>query len=1002
MSELSKQALKVDNNTSFPNNTTNYITPAILRAFNVNVIDSVVVEETYQPFTQSVLQSLDALDAFTASLNTSFDALEAFTASAQISITALNANTASQQISIDNLNAATSSYATSAITASSIITASVVDDDITFTKGDGSQFTLQISTGSFAVSASYADNAATASIARNVVIIARNGNASTLPAGTVVRITSAVGDNPIFNTASYTDEASSSNTLGILRYSTATGADSEVVVQGTVLGVNTDGYTAGQVLYLSSSGQFTNVAPQAPLQTVTLGEVLRVQQNNGSIYVNISNGWELNELHNVQITSPTTGQLLAYESASYGLWKNKSASTLGLATTGSNIFIGDQTITGSFSTNGGATIGNTNAQYNSVNIVTSKTNFPGNVYNAFNINTDGDGQWSAGLYVSAYNGFGSEPAAGLYGGGLGNSGTNNILESYGNLVRINKNTELSGSLAVSASITVKGSRVVVSSQTGSYATTGSNVFVGDQIYSDATANTVTLQSYSGSAVWTSKGIASGSSTLLHVTSSANQVNFMFKGSAATGETVISGSNNLFANQSTPTTGFRKLITNGNIGLAGTALPQFSSSMAFSPAVNSNYFANSTNVPMTVRGPVSSSAWTMTNNGVFGGQINLGTAAATPYERAINGTTLSNNIVNGNLNVTAYKTAFIGAGAMSITSNNIGGAVALNADSSSITLAGATIQNASLTVNNSYYNASATGAGNSFQMTQGNALFGINTLIYTSGSNTTAATARQFNANISAGTFNSASLHLNGDNSNIVATAIIGHNLVVTGSSALQTAAPIRSNTYGSAFFGRHNAQDGNRAGTAETVFAIGTGTTTTPKTGFLIDSGSNTFVEGTLNVSGSTTISGSLLTNGGAIFGNSTSQYNNLIVSTSLATYPGNLFNSIGFDVDNGGQYSAGMFISTYTGYGSNTAFGIYGGGVGNNGDNNIITSYGNLVRINKNTQITGSLSVTGSVGVSNVMNLKPLDPLPAGTIGDLAVSGSNLFFYNGAWTQVI
>jgi hypothetical protein len=48
--------------------------------------------------------------------------------------------------------------------------------------------------------------------------------------------------------------------------------------------------------------------------------------------------------------------------------------------------------------------------------------------------------------------------------------------------------------------------------------------------------------------------------------------------------------------------------------------------------------------------------------------------------------------------------------------------------------------------------------------------------------------------------------------------------------------------------------------TAETVFAVGTGTSTSNrKTGFLIDSGSNTFVEGTLNVSGSTTMTGSLI-----------------------------------------------------------------------------------------------------------------------------------------------
>jgi len=44
---------------------------------------------------------------------------------------------------------------------------------------------------------------------------------------------------------------------------------------------------------------------------------------------------------------------------------------------------------------------------------------------------------------------------------------------------------------------------------------------------------------------------------------------------------------------------------------------------------------------------------------------------------------------------------------------------------------------------------------------------------------------------------------------------------------------------------------------------------------------------------------------------------------------------------------------------------------------------------------------VTGSVSIGEVMNLQAQDPLPTGSIGDLAVSGSELFFYNGAWTQI-
>jgi hypothetical protein len=209
---------------------------------------------------------------------------------------------------------------------------------------------MAVSSSLYAVTSSYSINAQTASEARNLIVIARNGNQSTLVAGTVVHITSASGDNPIFNTASFNDEALSANTFGIVRSTTTSGADCEVVVNGIVTGVNTDpanGYVAGDIIYLSASGQYTRVQPQAPQQIVALGQVLRANQNQGSIYVSITNGWELNELHNVQINTPLTNDILAYESSSYGLWKNKSFSSLGLATTGSNSFSGSQIVSGS-------------------------------------------------------------------------------------------------------------------------------------------------------------------------------------------------------------------------------------------------------------------------------------------------------------------------------------------------------------------------------------------------------------------------------------------------------------------------------------------------------------------------------------------------------------------------------------------------------------------------------------------------------------------------------
>ena len=48
------------------------------------------------------------------------------------------------------------------------------------------------------------------------------------------------------------------------------------------------------------------------------------------------------------------------------------------------------------------------------------------------------------------------------------------------------------------------------------------------------------------------------------------------------------------------------------------------------------------------------------------------------------------------------------------------------------------------------------------------------------------------------------------------------------------------------------------------------------------------------------------------------------------------------------------------------------------------------------------SAEVTGSVSISDVLQLAGLDPLPAGAVGQLAVSASNLYYNDGAtWTQI-
>ena len=101
MSELSKNQLTTENNNSFPNNNTGYITPTLLRTFNQNMIDSLVDEIQYNVDSASFNARINTLDPSgsaqailtlqiaTASLNAYTASQNSFNASATASIVAL-------------------------------------------------------------------------------------------------------------------------------------------------------------------------------------------------------------------------------------------------------------------------------------------------------------------------------------------------------------------------------------------------------------------------------------------------------------------------------------------------------------------------------------------------------------------------------------------------------------------------------------------------------------------------------------------------------------------------------------------------------------------------------------------------------------------------------------------------------------------------------------------------------------------------------------------------
>jgi len=166
------------------------------------------------------------------------------------------------------------------------------------------------------------DNDVELQVGQENVVLVYNNSASTITNGSVVAVNGAQGQRPAVVLADADTEPLSAGTLGIATEDIAAGAEGFVTTFGMVRGIDTSTFTAGNPVYLSTTaGQFTATRPAAPAHTVFLGWVIKVNASSGEIFVNISNGWELDELHNVLITSPTGGNLLAYDQTN-GYWKN--------------------------------------------------------------------------------------------------------------------------------------------------------------------------------------------------------------------------------------------------------------------------------------------------------------------------------------------------------------------------------------------------------------------------------------------------------------------------------------------------------------------------------------------------------------------------------------------------------------------------------------------------------------------------------------------------------
>lgn len=188
------------------------------------------------------------------------------------------------------------------------------------TSSDGSITVTQVGTNiDLTVSA--------ASPASTLLTQVRNTTGATLTKGTVVYISGATGQIATVSKAIATGDATSAQTLGMITADLTNNTNGYVTVFGLIENIDTSAYTDGAQLYLSgtTAGAVTATKPSAPIHLVYVAVVEYAHPTQGKLLVKVQNGYELDEIHDVSISAPVTGQTLVYNSGT-SLWSNSTVS----------------------------------------------------------------------------------------------------------------------------------------------------------------------------------------------------------------------------------------------------------------------------------------------------------------------------------------------------------------------------------------------------------------------------------------------------------------------------------------------------------------------------------------------------------------------------------------------------------------------------------------------------------------------------------------------------
>lgn len=156
-----------------------------------------------------------------------------------------------------------------------------------------------------------------------------NESASTMTVMQVVRQSGSSGTRLSVELALANTDANSATSIGVVAQTIASHAQGFIQTAGLLQGVNTNAFLEGDTLWLSptTAGLITNVRPTAPNHSVRIGYCIKKAVGAGIILIDILNGFEIGELHDVVITEPVAdNSFLTYDTAS-SVWINEAPST---------------------------------------------------------------------------------------------------------------------------------------------------------------------------------------------------------------------------------------------------------------------------------------------------------------------------------------------------------------------------------------------------------------------------------------------------------------------------------------------------------------------------------------------------------------------------------------------------------------------------------------------------------------------------------------------------